>query len=234
MNSTKSIIYQFRFGDECVKEIPLTFDAETFDLQTEPLIDAPAWTALSFHQCPNCPLLQQEHACCPVAKSIQAYVMGFEGLKSFETADIRVITAEREYFKRDALQIGLSSMMGLLMATSGCPVLDKLRPMAYMHLPFANHRETMYRTVSMYLLSQYFQQKHGQRPDWQFRKLIKIYTEVSNVNQYFSKRLRNIAQSDANANSLVRLDCLASTITLSIVSDWWEEIEHIFHPYFSP
>ena len=39
------------------------------------------------------------------------------------------------------------------MATAGCPWTDRLRPMARFHLPFANEAETVYRSVSMYLLS---------------------------------------------------------------------------------
>src|SRR3984885_12357001 len=47
----------------------------------------------------------------------------------------------------------MSSVLGLIMATAGCPWTDRLRPMARFHLPFANEAETLYRSVSMFLLS---------------------------------------------------------------------------------
>ncbi len=50
-------------------------------------------------------------------------------------------------------QQAMSSVLGLIMATAGCPWTDRLRPMARFHLPFASDAETLYRSISMFLLS---------------------------------------------------------------------------------
>jgi hypothetical protein len=74
-----------------------------FDRQREHILDAsayPAWTALEFHQCPNCPLKTSEHSHCPVAIDAQEIVMGFNEVLSCRVADIQVTTPDREYFKR--------------------------------------------------------------------------------------------------------------------------------------
>ncbi len=50
-------------------------------------------------------------------------------------------------------QQAMSSVLGLIMATAGCPWTDRLRPMARFHLPFASEAETVYRSVCMFLLA---------------------------------------------------------------------------------
>ena len=47
----------------------------------------------------------------------------------------------------------MSSVLGLIMATAGCPWTDRFRPMARFHLPFASEAETVYRSVCMFLLA---------------------------------------------------------------------------------
>ena len=55
------------------------------------------------------------------------------------------------------------SLIGIYMVTSGCPIMDKLRPMARFHLPFASTEETIYRAISTYLLGQYFLEQKGKK-----------------------------------------------------------------------
>lgn len=56
------------------------------------------------------------------------------------------------------MQIGLYSLLGLVMATSGCPHLDFLRPLALHPLPFSSIHETVFRVSSSYLTEQYFRE----------------------------------------------------------------------------
>lgn len=46
-------------------------------------------------------------------------------------------------------------LMGLMMATSGCPVLQEIGAMASFHIPFCSTRETLDRTVGSYLTKQF-------------------------------------------------------------------------------
>ena len=55
--------------------------------------------------------------------------------------------------RETSAQQAMSSVLGLIMATSGCPWTDRLRPMARFHLPFASEAETLYRSVGMFLLA---------------------------------------------------------------------------------
>ena len=129
------------------------------------------------------------------------------------------------------MQQALSSLLGIYMVTSGCLVMDRLRPMVRFHLPFATLEETNYRVISMYLMAQYFRRKRGLRPDWELKGLVPIYEAIQTVNKSFLARLNELKGKDANANALVILDSFAGYVTFSINTDLLDEVEGLFKPY---
>jgi hypothetical protein len=191
----------------------------------------PDWTRLEHHQCPNCPLDRQTHPHCPIAANLVDVIDSFKDSISIEEVEITVTHESRVYQKQTTVQHGISSLMGIYMVTSGCPVMDKLRPMVYTHLPFATITETLIRSVSMYLLAQYFRQQRGKTPDWKLDRLVHIYDEIGKVNRAFVKRVLSINPQDASLNALSGLDCFAMVTAHSIVEDSLEEMESLFHAY---
>lgn len=117
------------------------------------------------------------------------------------------------------------------MVTSGCPVMDKLRPMVRTHLPFATGEETMYRVLSMYLLAQYFLYKEGQRPDWDLKNLAEIYEAIHTVNKSFCQRLSGIHIKDASLNAVAQLDNFADITSFSLEINRLDQIKRLFHAY---
>ena len=159
----------------------MRLDANTLALVPAKSVPKPAWTKLKYFQCANCPLGDDVEDC-PVAVSLSALVETFKDAISFEHTTVRVETVERAYEKETTLQKGLSSIIGIYMVTSNCPVMDQLRPMVRFHLPFASLDETIYRAVAMYLVGQYFRMRNGRTPDWDLKHLSEIYAEVAKVN----------------------------------------------------
>lgn len=155
----------------------------------------------------------------------------FKGTYSYEEVDVRLETPERSYSKRTSVQQAVSSVLGIYMVTSGCPIMNKLRPMVRFHLPFATIAETAYRAIAMYLMAQYFRKKRGLEPDWDLRDLALIYEDIQRVNTSFLKRLDEIETRDASANALVILDCFASQVAFSIDEEDLSEFEVFFAPY---
>ena len=131
-------------------------DSRTLELVRNEKSPRPGWAELNFFQCPNCPLQEKHNKYCPVALSIAEMVGFFKDWTSNEEVDLLIETKERNYLQHTTLQNGLSSLVGIYMVTSGCPVMDKLKPMVRFHLPFATGEETKYRAISMYLTAQYF------------------------------------------------------------------------------
>ena len=95
------------------------------------------WTKLSYNQCSNCPLQPSIHTYCPTALDIEEIAKKFEDIISTERADVWVHTKNRSYFKNCDVQEALKSIFGLIMASGNCPILSRLKPLAYFHLPFA-------------------------------------------------------------------------------------------------
>lgn len=226
-----TIIYDFKFSKGEQKQFTIRLRVPAMELVAPWRAFSPAWTHLTNHQCTNCPLDPAQHPHCPIAFNLVEVIEFFKDSWSTESADITVKTEGRDYHKKVPLPVGVSSLIGLHMVTSGCPIMDKLRPMVKTHLPFANVEETTYRAISMYLLSQYFVLKHGGKPDWELKDLVKIYDEINEVNRCFCDRIKSIQPRDASLNAIYGLDCFATVASLSIVENALPDMEALFDAY---
>jgi hypothetical protein len=225
-----SITYIFRREDGQEDRFALTLDPETLLLTGNEPKEIPHWTALGFQQCPNCPLAEAEHRRCPLALNLVNIVHSFEGLVSFAEVDLTVVTGDRTVTQHTTAQTSISSFMGLLIATSGCPHTVYLRPMARYHLPLANRDETIYRATSMYLLAQYFVKKAGGAAELELEGLSRIYQEMGTVNISIAKRLREASRSDSSVNAIVVLDAYAKMVEL-VIDDSLRHIQPLFAAY---
>jgi hypothetical protein len=223
------ILYKFQSDDGSEKEFDTILDGKTLELKNNPPPHLPAWTKLSFNQCENCPLgAEVEH--CPVAANLAGLIDAFKFATSYESVFVVVETPERSYAKQTTVQNALSSLMGIYMVTSHCPILDKLRPMVRFHLPFASATETVYRSVTMYLLAQYFKKQKGKKPDWDLEKLVEIYKEISKVNKGMWNRVSAASSYDANVNALIVLNTFGDALRFSIKKGL-DDLEKLFGDY---
>lgn len=228
-SATIDFLYTFKFPDGMVKEFEVHLNPQTLTLVTKQDLPKPAWTKLQYQQCAQCPL-GDEVEYCPVAVNLSNLVETFKDSISYEHTTVQVLTPERTYEKQTTLQKGLSSIIGIYMVTSDCPVMDKLRPMVKFHLPFGSLEETVYRAVSMYLTAQYLLMRKGKTPDWDLKKLVEIYRAVGHVNRGISLRLSSASEEDANMNAVVILSAYAEMIPFSIENKL-AEMEYIFSEY---
>jgi len=187
----------------------------------------PPWTALTYNQCENCPLRPEEGAQCPPAVDSLQILDAFRDAISHQRCHARVRTAEREYSKDCDVQTALRSILGLVMATSGCPLLAKLRGMAAYHLPFATVRETVYRTTANHLLKQYFAHRNGGDAKLDLDGLRELYAELQIVNEAFFHRIRVAASRDASLNALLNLLSVTTLVSNSL-DDGLRELEALF------
>lgn len=210
------IDYLFRFNDGEKVEVPLLIDENTLALVSEEKSMHPFWAELTFHQCSVCPLDPALHPHCPIALHLCAIVDTFRDHDSYDDVTVEVSDSERRYLKETSLQKGLGPLMGIIMATGGCPVMEPLRPLVRFHLPFASMEETEFRIVSMYLIAQYFREKKGEQPDWSLEGLQVIYNKVREVNKAFAERLRSATTKDASVNAIIVLDCFAKAVPFAV------------------
>lgn len=232
MSATISIVYHFDFGAGGRKTVAVELDQLTLALRTAAPAVPPAWAALASNQCTICPFTSDTTPHCPIALNLAAIVEEFKDFFSYEEVDVTVATAARSYRQQTSLQIGLSSLIGIIMVTSGCRPMEQLKPMVRFHLPFATLAETTFRTVSMHLIGQYLRRKQGLPTDFSLDGLQTIYNDVAVVNTCFAKRLLEAARKDANINALVNLHCFAEMVPLN-VDDLLDNIAHDFSAPFS-
>ena len=225
-----NIEYRFRLAEDKQEIFTLQFDAQSMELIGHVPGNLPQWTRLDFNQCPNCSLTVQTHPHCPLSVSLIDIVARFDHISSYEKTHIDVITNDRRISMDSTAQAGISSLMGLMIATSGCPHTVFLRPMARFHQPLAGEEETLYRAASMYLLAQYFLQKEGKTPTCDFEGLDTIYKNIQWVNEGIAERLKYASSSDLSANAVTKLDSYAKVISC-FVQDKLENIRYLFAPY---
>jgi len=223
--------YKFIFKNGEEQEFNIELDRFSLNLIQKGDPYCPKWTKLSCCKCPNCTLDEQQHEFCPIAVNLVDIIDYFSIYPSSELVEVIVTSNERTYCKKVILQQGVSSLIGIYMVTSGCPVMEALKPMVRFHLPFATIEETTYRAISMYLLSQYFSSKHGGRPDWNLKKLYLAYEHVKIVNESFYKRLNTIDSKDVNLKALAVLDYFAKILNFSIDSRMVENFYYLFKGY---
>jgi hypothetical protein len=219
-----NILYQFKFEKSNIY-FNTEIDPKTMTIKIDPLLKKQEWMKLDFCKCGICPLDPKDHEFCPLALATAKPLVEFRTYLSTDPVLVTVKTAERYYVRDCDLQIGLSSLLGLLMATSECPFFHNLKPMARFHLPFATFQETMYRVSSMFLLREHFLKKPELKIS--FADMLETYNKLQTVNRDYTNRLRKIAREDTDLNAVINLDNFAQLITFSVEQDL-EELAFLF------
>lgn len=208
--------YRFTFPDSSERAFTLEMDRDTAQLAPASRADLPAWTELGFNQCSGCPLELSSTTHCPAAVHLHGVIDGFQDLVSYDTVRVTVESEERSVTATLSAQQALASLMGLVMASSGCPKTAVFRPMARFHLPFSNESETAYRVAAMYLLAQHFAERDGAPSDLKLEHLERVYRGVHAVNRGVAQRLRAATRQDAIVNAIVLLDVYSSLVPAAI------------------
>ncbi|MBU1125595.1 MAG: hypothetical protein KKC84_06195 [Candidatus Omnitrophica bacterium] len=223
--------YTFTFGNGTKKVFPIALEQATLRLICAEEKTPSPWAKLQDFQCPHCPLDKTKHEFCPIATGIYEVVDYFKDRESIEEIDLLIESKQREFRKHTLLQEGLSSLLGIYMVTTGCPVLEKLKPLVRFHLPFGTLQEATYRVVTMYLLAQFFLQRQGKDPDWDLKGLAAIYNDIRIVNDHVFSKIYEVIKNDAAGNALVKLNCSAFYIPLQLSSTILDEIKPDFSAY---
>lgn len=225
------IEYRFRLQDNSEELFTIRLDPQT--LETLPDSDAaplPDWADLSFAQCASCPLTATSSPHCPAAANLAPIVQRGEKLLSIDLVDIQVTTAERISLQKTTAQRALCSLMGLVIATSGCPHTAFFKPMARFHLPLASEEETIFRATSTYMLAQYFVNKEGGQADFNLEKLTNLYQTMQEVNLAMAKRVRSASKTDSSLNAIVLLDMFAKALPY-VIKQSLDELRYLFEPF---
>lgn len=224
------ITYRIGLNEKTTEVFDFDLDSESFEMISQPIANPPPWTELAFKQCSHCPLNVEEHPHCPMALQLHNVIERFHATRSIDEVKLEVITEERTVIKKTAIQHVLSSMLGLISPTCGCPKTAYMRPMARFHLPLSSEEETVFRVAGMYLLAQYFLTHNGKKGQFAFDGLIKIYEDLHILNKAIASRLQYATDSDSSKNAITLLDMYSSLVPM-LLEDQLAEIRGFFTAY---
>ncbi|HPI38594.1 MAG TPA: hypothetical protein PK397_11685 [Ignavibacteriaceae bacterium] len=227
---TFSYLFKFDSGKEIKFEVKMEKDSLVIIRKQGEVY--PDWTKLENFKCPHCPLDETLLDFCPLAINLVEIINNFANHNSYENVNIYVESPNRNYNKYTSLQSGVSSLLGLIMVSSGCPVLGKLKPMLHFHLPFATLEETEIRAFSFYLLAQYIKWKRGESPDWEMNNLSNIYEDIRVLNRNVSRKIADLEEKDTSINSVVVLNNFADYVTFTLDEKMMDELEHFLKEFF--
>ncbi len=225
-----SIHYHLALDDGRKEEFDIRLHPQTLLPVDEEEGAAPDWTRLDFQQCPNCPLAPDQHPSCPLALRLSPVVDRLSGILSYQEVDLTVAFETRALTATTSVQEAISSLLGLLIATCGCPHTDFLKPMARFHLPLATTEETLYRVVCMYALSRLLRLRKGQPVDASFDDLVERYEAMRIVNRSIANRLKLADEEGSTVNALILLDYVAQLLPVSLEEEI-AELEQLFHGF---
>jgi hypothetical protein len=233
MSDPQRIRYRFDLPDGAQTTLDFSFDSTDFRLSNAVPAEAPFWTELKFNRCANCPLNELEHAHCPAALQMASTLEPLKALVSFDTVGVTVQQAERTIYAQTSAQQAMSSVLGLIMATAGCPWTDHLRPMARFHLPFASEEETVYRSICMYLLAR--ELTGAEAPDGfeapeRFAALEDLYQNLHVVNRDMSRRLGAATRTDPARNAMALLDSYTTLLPAALERSF-EDLKPLFRAW---
>lgn len=218
-------IFDLPEGDQVQMDIQL--DSQRLNIINNCPYVLPEWAALDFYQCPHCPLSVTTHTHCPLAANLVNIINHLDTLYSYQQIRVKVVMKNRTITQNTTIQKGLSSLMGLVIATSGCPHTTFFKSMARFHLPLADEEETISRVTSMYLLAQYFLKNEGKPADFELKGLMELYDNMHIINKTIAMRLRAASKTDSTVNAIVLLDVFTFVLPLSIET-YLQEIRHLF------
>lgn len=228
MDNLRKLSYKFEFEDGITNSFDVFLEPKTLQIVRKTK-DVPAeWTKLENFECEHCPLDKNEFKYCPVAVSLEDLINFFSNTTSFEHVKVTVETEERTYYKETDIQSAVGSLIGILMPSSGCPILEKLRPMLRFHLPFATIEETEFRVFAMYALAQFLRKKEGKAPDWELKSLAKLYDDIQKINTNVAAKIANLEKQDASINSVVVLNNFANFVSMDLDDEDFSRLTGLF------
>ena len=224
------IQYIFKLSDAIQNRFVLYIDGSSLEIISETENDLPQWTKLESDQCPHCPLNPDRVPHCPVARCLSKVIDKFSDVISYEELELEVITDNRRISQQTTAQKSISSLLGLMFATSGCPHTNFFKPMARFHLPLASPQETVFRASGMYLLSQYFLKNKNSNASLELEGLKDIYSNLHKLNLSIAKRISTASIADSTKNAIAILDMLTNYLPI-VIEDHLESIQHLFDSY---
>lgn len=224
MKKAKYIQYELIYPNGHQNSYSIEINPQSLE-HAPPVDPPPDWCRLEVHQCDICPLQSNTTPFCPLATRI-APLLAFEGREHHEAVTAKVTRDSTTIISETTTQDAYRSLIGLLIATSGCPHTRFFKPMAWFHLPFSTQEETFFRACATFLLFQFFNDDDSEDGGY-FSDLKAVYENIHRVNLGIAERLRETQSSDSALNAIVVLDVFATSF-IPVLNESLTELAFLF------
>lgn len=209
----RQIDYRITKPDNTCIHIPVQLDERGLRI-TDTAGGEPAEVAeYAGEDCISC---ERYYGHCKAERAIADVTATFDDLQSTDLVNTAVEIEGRTLHLESPAPRALASLMGLLMASSGCPRLLPFRAMAVFHQPFATPEENVVRAAGFWLIRSWTQgiQLDGDA----FASLQHAWSNLEEVNQHVSAKVLANTKNDAASNGIAYLDVLAKIGTFGLDS----------------
>lgn len=209
--------FRIRWGDGRRFEYGIELDYNTWTPVAPPKKSRqPAWTRLSHKQCAHCPLRGPER--CPAAVPLVPVVEAIRKERSGApaTTEIRSLDGRRRYRLRGGLSEVFGPLVKLLLTTSGCPILDRLRPAIRLGAPLATPDQLTRAILAGGLLGE-FARTGGSTTEPAFKAALRVLIDDADAAVAgLLERVRSLNPKDAVVNALLGLHAALSTARMAL------------------
>jgi hypothetical protein len=213
----RHIDYQIRKPCGTKIHIPIQLDERGLKRNPEAAADAPEMPAgVSEYMGEDCRACERHYRHCKAETAIVDVAERFDDLHSTDFITTEVTIEGRTVRLESPAPRALASLMGLLMASSGCPRLIPFRAMALFHQPFATAEENVVRAAGFWLIRCWTQGTTTEESP--FTALQQVWDSLEDVNRHVGEKLLARTTSDAASNGIAFLDVLAKMGTLGLDS----------------
>jgi hypothetical protein len=212
----RHIDYQIRKPCGTEIHIPIQLDERGLKRSDEERAGLEAPSGASEYMGADCRACERHYGRCKAETAIVDVAERFDDLHSTDRITTEVTIEGRTVSLESPAPRALASLMGLLMASSGCPRLIPFRAMALFHQPFATAEENVVRAAGFWLIRCWTQ---GTTTDESpFTALQEVWDSLEDVNRHVGEKLLARTSSDAASNGIAFLDVLAKMGTLGLDS----------------
>ena len=174
----------------------------------------PFWVKLDYKQCKICPLNSDMIIFCPAAFELQDVIIQCSELVSYEKVEISRESEGGSISTQTDMQNALFSVIAEKVISSACPVMNSRHWTTEYYSMITTPENIFYRSLSSYLVRQFFIDSRGREADFQLKGHIDYVDEVFCVFDKLLQRFRDVSKKDASNNAVVRLVMMAQVLQI--------------------
>lgn len=197
--------YYFEFPDR-QRDFYYVLEDGTAEVKNSPENSGilPAWTRLSCHRCPHCPLSEQDVDYCPTALNMVRIVEKFSECNSYDKVTLFITNGIQKHSTVTDLQTALAYLFPFILMKSTCPYASLLRPLEKFIKPFPDLDDVLFYLLAFDLVKKRVSAGDSDSTVDPDDGVNKDSYNITMTLHGLLNRLRAASRNDANINGIIK------------------------------